>query len=105
MLDFARFASDQVVSFQEEQVAILRRLSPGRWITHNFMMLFPDFDHYRAAACLDFVAWDSYPLGQVERYVEPEAEKLRWARTGHPDLIGFNHDLYRGLKGNRRPSG
>jgi beta-galactosidase len=101
LLDFARFASDAVVNFQEEQVAILRRLSPGRWVTHNFMMFFPDFDHYRAAECLDFVAWDSYPLGLVERTPMPEAEKIRWARTGHPDLIAFNHDLYRGLKGNR----
>jgi beta-galactosidase len=26
---------------------------------------------------------------------------VRWARTGHPDLISWNHDLYRGLKGQR----
>jgi len=97
VLDYARFASDAVAEFQEEQVAILRRLSPGRWITHNFMMFFDEFDHYRVAACLDFAAWDSYPLGQVERAPFSDAEKLRWARTGHPDLIGFNHDLYRGL--------
>lgn len=99
LLDFARFASDAIVGFQEEQVAILRRLSPGRWVTHNFMSFFTDFDHYRAAACLDFVAWDSYPTGMLERAALPEAAKLRFARTGHPDLIGFNHDLYRGLKG------
>jgi beta-galactosidase len=100
VLDFYRFASDAIVAFQEEQVAILRRLSPGRWVTHNFMMHFKDFDHYRVAECLDFVSWDSYPLGQVERYL-PEEEKVRWARTGHPDVISFNHDLYRGLKGRR----
>ena len=98
VLDFYRFASDMIVSFQEEQVEILRRLSPGRWVTHNFMMHFGDFDHYQAAECLDFVSWDSYPIGQVERFL-PEEEKVRWARTGHPDLISFNHDLYRGLKG------
>ena len=97
VLDFARFASDTVATFQEEQVAILRRLSPGRWVTHNFMMHFGEFDHYRAAECLDFATWDSYPLGQVERFATSEAEKLRWARTGQPDLISFNHDLYRGL--------
>ena len=61
VLDFYRFASDMIVEFQEEQVEILRRLSPGRWVTHNFMMHFRDFDHYRAAECLDFVSWDSYP--------------------------------------------
>ncbi len=100
VLDFYRFASDAIASFQEEQVEILRRLSPGRWVTHNFMMHFSTFDHYRAAECLDFVSWDSYPLGQVERFL-PEEEKVRWARTGHPDLISFNHDIYRGLKGRR----
>lgn len=97
VLDFDRFASDMVVEFQAEQLAILRRLSPGRWITHNFMMDFPDFDHFEAAKGLDFATWDSYPLGQVERAPFSDAEKLRWARTGHPDLVSWNHDLYRGL--------
>ncbi|CAA9531896.1 MAG: GH42, partial [uncultured Thermomicrobiales bacterium] len=96
-LDFFRFASDMVAEFQAEQVAILRRLSPGRWITHNFMQFFADFDHYKVAAGLDFAAWDSYPTGMAERHATTEAERLRWARTGDPDLIAFNHDLYRGL--------
>jgi beta-galactosidase len=96
-LDFARFASDMVAEFQEEQVAILRELSPGRWITHNFMMHFADLDHYRVAACLDFPSWDSYPLGHVDRAPISDEAKLQYARTGEPDLIAFNHDLYRGL--------
>ncbi|HEY7036756.1 MAG TPA: beta-galactosidase [Thermomicrobiales bacterium] len=100
VLDFARFASDMVAEFQAEQVAILRELSPGRWITHNYMMQFMEFDHYANCEALDFASWDSYPLGQVERFL-PDTEKLRWARTGHPDLISWNHDVYRGLKGRR----
>ncbi|CAN5552556.1 beta-galactosidase [soil metagenome] len=100
-LDFYRFASDAVAEFQEEQVAILREVSPDRWITHNFMIFFSDFDHYKVAGCLDFVSWDSYPLGMVERSDLPETEKIRWARTGNPDLISLNHDLYRGLKPER----
>ncbi|HET7094996.1 MAG TPA: beta-galactosidase trimerization domain-containing protein, partial [Thermomicrobiales bacterium] len=48
-----------------------------------------------------FASWDSYPLGQVERYPLADAERLRWARTGHPDIISWNHDLCRGLKGRR----
>src|SRR5579884_3478368 len=101
ILDFYRFANDTIVSFQEEQVAILRRLSPGRWVTHNFMSFFSGFDHYRAAECLDFASWDCYPTGMLAQSNLPEEVKLRFARTGHPDLIGFNHDLYRGLKGGR----
>jgi len=96
-LDFIRFSSEQLVRFQEEQVAILRECSPGRWVTHNFMRLQPDFDHYRAAQCLDFVSWDNYPTGGVELSDLSDDEKRRWARTGHPDLIAINHDLYRGL--------
>ena len=102
VLDFYRFSSDAVASFQEEQVSILRELSPGRWVTHNFMIFFSDFDHYRVSECLDFPSWDSYPTGMLEFFAPDgtgEALKARYARTGHPDLISFNHDLYRGLKG------
>ncbi|HEX7103744.1 MAG TPA: beta-galactosidase [Nitrolancea sp.] len=100
-LDFMRFSSEQLVRFQEEQVAILRECSPGRWVTHNFMRLQPDFDHYRAAQCLDFVSWDNYPTGGVELFDLSDDIKRRFARTGHPDLIAVNHDLYRGLLGGR----
>ncbi|MGE3798613.1 MAG: beta-galactosidase, partial [Thermomicrobiales bacterium] len=101
VLDYARFASDMVRDFQMEQVEIIRELSPGRWITHNYMFHFLEFDHYANCEVLDFASWDSYPLGQVDRADLPPEEKVRWARTGHPDLISWNHDLYRGLKGNR----
>ncbi len=101
ILDFYRFASDAVAEFQLQQVEILRRLSPGRWITHNYMIHFREFDHYVNCEALDFASWDSYPTGMVERWSYTEEEKVRWARTGNPDLIGFNHDLYRGLKGQR----
>ena len=100
-LDFLRFSSEQLVRFQDEQIAILRECSPGRWVTHNFMRLQPDFDHYRAAQHLDFVSWDNYPTGGIELSDLPDDEKRSFARTGHPDLIGVNHDLYRGLLAGR----
>lgn len=102
LLDFYRYRSDVMVSFQEEQVAILRRLSPGRWVTHNFMRFFDEFDHFTAAECLDFATWDSYPTGGNELSWLSSEEKTRWARVGQPDFISFNHDLYRGLKGENR---
>ena len=61
---FNRFASDAVRDFQAEQVAIIRELSPDRWVTHNYMMHFNEFDHYANSEVLDFASWDSYPLGQ-----------------------------------------
>ncbi|MCD0158749.1 beta-galactosidase, partial [Deinococcus sp. 6GRE01] len=103
LLDFTRFSSGQVAAFQAEQVALLRRSSPGRFVTHNFMGFFSAFDHYEVAAGLDFAAWDSYPTGTLDALSEWQlldpAFALTYARTGHPDVTAFNHDLYRGLTG------
>lgn len=99
-LDFYRFSSDQVAAYNKLQVEIIRQYSPGRFITHNFMGYTPDFDHFKVAEDLDVASWDSYPLGFTDMDVLPvsEEEKLRYARTGHPDIPAFHHDLYRGVK-------
>ena len=96
-LDFWRFASDQVAEFNREQVGILRAHSPGRFITHNFMGFFHDFDHFAVGDDLDLASWDSYPIGFVERFPFADEERRRWARTSHPDIAPFHHDLYRGI--------
>ena len=95
-LAFRRFASDEVVSFNRAQVDILRRLSPGRDVVHNFMGFFTEFDHHAVAADLDAVGWDSYPLGFLDSFRFSDADKLAYARQGHPDIAAFHHDLYRG---------
>jgi beta-galactosidase len=96
-LDWRRFASDEVVSFNREQVEIIRAHSPGRPVSHNFMGFFAEFNHHDVAADLDIAAWDSYPLGFTNGFFFSDAEKLQWARTGHPDVPAFHHDLYRGM--------
>jgi beta-galactosidase len=103
VLDWRRFSSDQVVAFNRAQADILRAASPGRDIVHNFMGFFTQFDHHAVARDLDVATWDSYPLGFLEQfpYFTPE-EKLRYARTGHPDIAAFHHDLYRGCAGGGR---
>ncbi|MEM7442253.1 MAG: beta-galactosidase [Pseudomonadota bacterium] len=103
-LDFARFCSDMVVSFNKEQTDILRAKSPGRFITHNFMQRTLTFDHFRMSEDLDLASWDSYPLGKLEVIFDSEADteiKNRYARVGHPDGASFHHDLYKGV-GNGR---
>jgi beta-galactosidase len=95
-LAFRRFASDEVKAFNQAQVRILKELSPGRDVTHNFMGFFTEFDHHAVAEDLDAVGWDSYPLGFLESFRFTEAEKLAYARQGHPDIAAFHHDLYRG---------
>jgi len=95
-LDYNRFASDEVASFNRLQVDIIRRLSPGRDITHNFMGFYTEFDHFNLARDLDVASWDSYPLGFLEQFATKDEDKLRYARQGHPDIAAFHHDLYRG---------
>ncbi len=100
-LDFRRFSSEQVTKYDAMQAAIIRKYSPGRWVTHNFMGFFTEFDHFLLGDHLDFASWDSYPLGFVERSGLDEAERTRWAETSHPDIAPFHHDLYRGIAGNK----
>lgn len=96
-LDHQRFASDEVVAFNREQVQLLRELSPGRDVLHNFMGFFTGFDHHDLSADLDVATWDSYPLGFTQNFFLSAEEKVAFVRTGHPDIPSFHHDLYRGM--------
>lgn len=97
-LDYQRFSSEMVVSYNKLQADIIRRRSPGRFVAHNSMGFFTGYDHFAMAPDLDVFAWDSYPLGFTnQRAGLPKALRVRYARTGHPDIAAFHHDLYRGL--------
>ncbi|HYD99591.1 MAG TPA: beta-galactosidase, partial [Alphaproteobacteria bacterium] len=97
-LDFWRFASDEVVSYNRLHVEIIRKHSPGRFVTHNFMGLFTEFDHFDVGQDLDFASWDSYPLGGTnESPALTEAEKIAYAATGHPDMAAIGHDAMRAV--------
>jgi beta-galactosidase len=99
-LDYQRFCSDMIDEFQQLQIDLLRRICPKHFITHNYVIFSAESDLYKLAKPLDFVAWDSYPIGMLEYFAtwESEETKIRFARTGHPDLVSLNHDIYRGLK-------
>ncbi|MEM8694771.1 MAG: beta-galactosidase [Pseudomonadota bacterium] len=101
MLDYRRFASDEVVSFNALQADILRTHSPGRDIVHNYMGFFTEFDHHAVSRDLDVASWDSYPLGFLEQAWFGDAEKRAYMRQGHPDFAAFHHDLYRGCTDGR----
>ena len=96
VLDYRRFASDEVVTFNRLQVDLLRSGSPGRDIVHNYMGFFTEFDHHAVSRDLDVATWDSYPIGFLEQFWFGRDDKLRYARQGHPDIAAFHHDLYRG---------
>ncbi|MGP6088446.1 beta-galactosidase [Antarctobacter jejuensis] len=97
VLDFRRFSSDQVVSFNRLQVDIIRAHSEAP-IAHNYMGRITDFDHYKVGEDLEIASWDSYPLGFLEdRVTADDAHKRRFARQGDPDFQAFHHDLYRAV--------
>ena len=100
-LDFYRYSSDAIKAFNLEQVAIIRKASPDRPISHNYMGMFNQFDHRVVAEDLDIAAWDSYPLGMLQNMqtAARKDEKLEQdcLRTGDPDFQAFHHDLYRGM--------
>lgn len=97
-IDYCHFASEQVVAFNRQQRQQLRdSRGADRWVTHNFMGNFSDFDHFAVGDDLDIASWDSYPLGFLDQGWASDAEKLRYRRIGHPDWAAFHHDLYRAV--------
>ncbi|MGI9354773.1 MAG: beta-galactosidase [Rhizobiaceae bacterium] len=100
-LDFRRYTSDQVVAFNRVQTDILRKLSPGRDIVHNFMGKVRGFDHFDVCEDLDVASWDSYPIGFLEQFGRDDAWKCWYMRAGDPDFQAFHHDLYRACAGGR----
>lgn len=103
-LDWRRYASEQVAVYNRIQAAIVRTHSPGRPISTNFMGVFTELAHAPVATDLDFVTWDSYPLGFTDQRMPwlTAEERASYARTGHPDIAAFHHDLYRGIAPNGR---
>lgn len=97
VMDFRRFASDEVVAFNRIQTEIIRKFSAAP-ITHNFMGRVTAFDHFAVGKDLDIASWDSYPLGFLSGRIEATPEhKLHFMRQGDPDNQAFHHDLYRAV--------
>ena len=108
VLDYYRFASDSWVAYQQLQFDLLKKICDARqFVTHNFMGLFHDLDYHKLAAPLDFVTWDSYPSGHLERWrplvYPPDSpstpiESAYAYDLGEPVITQLGHDLTRGLK-------
>ncbi len=99
-LAFRRFSSDQVITFHDDMVAIIRQHAPGRFVTHNFIpMADTQTDNYALARDLDFAAYDNYPLGRTDLFFAnaDTAQFKRYMRTGHPDFSSYYFDQTRGL--------
>ncbi len=82
LLSWKRFVSDTWVSYQKNQLDVIRANSDRRqFITTNMMGFFDGFDHYTVSQDLDLASWDDYVgTGQL-----------------NPVYNGAAHDLTRGF--------
>ncbi len=60
VLDYKRFISDSVISFQKEQIDIIRKYRPDDFITHNGT--FKHIDYFKFCQDLDIYSFDNYPV-------------------------------------------
>ena len=99
--DFRKFSSDQVKNFNSQQVKIINEHSPERPVSHNYMGHFVEFDHREVSKDLEIVAWNSYPLGNLQNMQTIAREDKKLLRDcfnmGDPDFQSYHHDLYRGM--------
>jgi beta-galactosidase len=107
VLDFYRFSSDSYVDYQKLQIDLVRRYAPDHIVTTNFMGLYRDLDQFNLATDLDFVSWDSYPTGNLDRWQkhlylsqdENVSSENQFAYdVGDPYITSLAHALTRGLK-------
>lgn len=101
-LDWMTFSSDMVIEFAKEQATIIRQYAPTQAITHNFMMAFTDFDHYKFAreVGIDLATFDQYALAGPSQFSWLSSQDLtNTLRTGLPDFQALHQGLYRGVAG------
>ncbi|ANY68285.1 beta-galactosidase [Paenibacillus sp. BIHB 4019] len=89
-VDWMRFVTDQTVDFCRKEMEPLRAINPELPITTNFMLDFEGLNYWKFADMLDMISWDAYPTWHS---LESDSELAAW--------IGFNHDIFRSLKGGK----
>ena len=82
MLDFYRYASDDMIKFINRQATIIRRCKPDAQITTNvwFCENMPDF--HNEFKNLDFVSYDNYPTTSI-----PNNTEELYSHAFHLDLM------------------
>ncbi|WP_206957818.1 beta-galactosidase [Trinickia acidisoli] len=61
LLDFRRFSSDAVADFNRFQADLIRKHSPGKFVTHNLWGYPVTADYYDMFDSMDFASVDYYP--------------------------------------------
>ncbi|MBD2871568.1 beta-galactosidase [Paenibacillus sp. IB182493] len=90
-VDWRRFVTDQTVDFCRNEIEPLRAANGELPVTTNFMLDFEPLNYWKFADLLDVISWDAYPTWHDKG--GDESELAAW--------IGFNHDVFRSLKGGK----
>ena len=101
-LDFARFCSDALLECFVAERDIIRKYSPDKPITTNFMTLkgFNRLDYWKWAAEVDVVSTDHYLAGaEPDRHIElaMQADTTRGLAGGKPWLL-MEHSVWVGIQ-------
>ncbi len=87
-LDFLRFSSDALIACYQNEAQILRKITPDKPITTNFMEWFKATDYRKWAKELDFTCLDIYPEPTgSSRPLSQNADMTRSFKDGKPWLI------------------
>jgi beta-galactosidase len=98
-LDYDRYQSYANVSFQQEQLDMLRKVCPRHFVTTNNVGPPLDTIDLRSLyANLDFVAFDNYPIF-FEMLLHQEKQKV--SPETIPTGIALGHDFARSAKGGK----
>ncbi len=74
LLDFYRFISDSAIRFAEQQYALIKRIAPHHFATHNGIFGNINYRPFTERT-VDFLSYDSYPSFQLMREDLPIREK------------------------------
>jgi len=101
LLDYYRFASDQVIEFARMQANALRaRIAPSQRITTNIIPTYWEINFAQLASSLDFVGWDCYTMIDA-------TSPIRYPANAPPPpldlpprmaMVSMVHDMMRSLK-------
>ncbi len=89
-LDWRRFISDSWLACFQDQIDVIREITPEIPLTTNFMHFHKAFDHWKWAAREDVVALDDYPDQTDPRWMEKSAmvfDLMRSLKRGQPWIL------------------
>lgn len=82
MLDFRRYASDNMIKYIDRQAAIIRRFIPDARITTNVWFCENTPDFHKEFRGLDFVSYDNYPTTSI-----PDNPEEIYSHAFHLDIM------------------